>query len=206
VATSVPTLVRDYQNPRETNMKKHTRGFIPLVAIVLLGLIAVAGGVIAAVSIHNKAANRKEQTSAAATSTPTTTTDAAYSAPVQARVQSSEASSTQRAGDATSTRVAQTVRPIDPETAQDCQESQVDLADVKANGVQENTGGDQIQASQQQVAEANKAISLLETIAGLCNTLKKPSPNTADGDAKFLSQEITVKQQFDLYQESRVAQ
>lgn len=34
-------------------MKSHQRGFIPLVAIILLGITAVVGGTIATVSIHN---------------------------------------------------------------------------------------------------------------------------------------------------------
>lgn len=182
-------------------MRQVTRGFIPLVAIVLLGLVAIAGAAIAAVSIQHKIASKEAVTDTSTPEQMATTTGAAYSAPVQARVQSSGTGTSQSAPDALSTPVAAIVRQMDTETAQDCQEAQSDFADVKANGVAESAdvNGDQIQASQQEVADAKNAESLLGTIVNLCNTLKKPSPNTADGDTAFANQEASVKAQFALY-------
>lgn len=63
-------------------MKSHQRGFIPLVAIILLGITAVVGGTIATVSIHNS--NPKP------TSEVGTKVDGPALAPVSARVESSE--------------------------------------------------------------------------------------------------------------------
>lgn len=107
-------------------MGKNTRGFIPLVAIVLLGLVAVAGGAIAAFSIHNKTASKETLSAVVATSTPeqaATTTEAAYSTPVQARVQSSGAGTTQSAPEAPSTPVTQISATLDADTKTICDET-----------------------------------------------------------------------------------
>lgn len=64
--------------------KQIQRGFIPLVAIILLGLIAIAGGTIATVSISRSNTELRP--------TATTTTEWADLAPVSARVESLEAS------------------------------------------------------------------------------------------------------------------
>ena len=84
--------------------------------------------------------------------------------------------------------VAQIVRLMDTATSQDCQEVQSDLRDVKVNG--DGTGD---------LNHTQGTASLLKTVAELCNALKKPTPNTADGDAQFLAGENVVKQQFGLY-------
>lgn len=82
-------------------MKINTRGFIPLVAIILLGLTAVTGGVIATVSIqHNRqpeVANKK--------SMDTSTVNPAYLPPVSTNVRSS-------ATVATSTRITVGQTPV----------------------------------------------------------------------------------------------
>lgn len=165
-------------------MRSNTRGFIPLVAIVLLGLMAVAGGVIATVSIrHNGKANAP-----VATSTEQAATSTTYSAPVRARVESSGADTTVSAPEVSSTPVATIVRKMDADTAKACGEVQSDLRDVKING---DGSGD--------LNHTQGTVSLLKTVADLCNALKKPSANTPDGDAQFIAREAAVKQQFALY-------
>lgn len=159
-------------------------------AIVLLGLVAVVSGAIAAFSIHNKTASEKTQAAVSATSTlgqTDSTTGTAYSAPVQARVESSGAGTSKTAPATPSTPVAQIVRPMDAEISQDCQEAQSGLADVKANG---DGSGD--------LSHTKQTASLLKAVVDLCNVLKKPSANTPDGDELFLVRESAVKQQFDL--------
>lgn len=65
-------------------MKSHQRGFIPLVAIILLGITAVVGGTIATVSIH-KSVSEPVSGSVSDTTRPTSTP---ASAPVSPRVES----------------------------------------------------------------------------------------------------------------------
>lgn len=67
-------------------MKSHQRGFIPLVAIILLGITAVVGGTIATVSIRNS--NPKPSSEVG------TKADEPVLAPVPARVESSATTTT----------------------------------------------------------------------------------------------------------------
>lgn len=100
-------------------MGQNSRGFIPLVAIILLGLIAIAGGTIATVSIrHNKPVE-----ASVATSTEPTATGTAYSAPVQAQVESSPASAAVQADTAPKAPVGQIMPIPDVVTTRICTEA-----------------------------------------------------------------------------------
>lgn len=93
-----------------------SRGFIPLVAIILLGLLVVAGGTIAAVSIqHNKPSE-----ASIATSTEPATTSTADSAPVRARVEGSGTSTAHTAPAIPSTPVGQISATLDAGTKAIC--------------------------------------------------------------------------------------
>lgn len=72
-------------------MKSHQRGFIPLVAIILLGITAVVGGTIATVSIRNSTPKSTLEVGAKA--------DEPALAPVSARVESSTATTTNASSD-----------------------------------------------------------------------------------------------------------
>lgn len=93
-----------------------SKGFIPLVAIVVVGLIVAAGGTIAAVSIRS---NKPAEVPTAKADL-ATTTDAGYSAPVSARVASSGANATSDTSTATPATVEQISGSVSVETYQIC--------------------------------------------------------------------------------------
>ncbi len=86
MATSVPTPGPGLSKTHARNMHTSHRGFIPLVAIVIVGLIVAAGGTIAAVSMRSSGEKPEEAKSEVVT----TTTEGAYSGPVSSRVESLE--------------------------------------------------------------------------------------------------------------------
>lgn len=162
-------------------MKKSARGFIPLVAIVLLGLVAVTGAAIVAVSIHNKTANEKAVSVSSATSTseqpsaPTGTTD---SAPVSARVQSSGASATKTASDAPSTPVAQISATLDADTKAICD-----------------------QTGTQEPVTAGQPYTL--GIPTWCKELQTPAADTSDQEVRWQTLETKIKSAWKLTQQQQ---
>lgn len=140
-------------------MKTNTRGFIPLVAIILLGLTAIAGGTIATVSIqHNK-----QPIARAPEVEPIATTSSAYLAPVSTNVKSSTSRATSTPKVAQEARVGQITAILGTRTQQDCD-------DVKELAVVRN--------------QKNKR-SLTEDIQVICSQLATPGPDTQEQIEKW---------------------
>lgn len=162
------------QNPRE-NMRKAQRGFIPLMAIILLGILAVAGGTIATISIrHNQTAQQEVR----ATSTPEqvgTATNTAYSAPVQARVESSHTPTTVTADSAAPAPVAQ-ISPI---------------LDADAKAICDNVG-----PASNTLTKANSA---KETTQLLCKRLNTSESNTPEQQKAWQQLADSIKQKGKLW-------
>lgn len=150
-------------------MKTNTRGFIPLVAIILLGITAVAGGTIATVSIrHNKKLPETPVTVVAHA----TTTSSTYSAPVMAKVKSSTVHATSTAKQTQQTPVAQILATLDIQTQKDCQ-------DVSKLGIP-------------------SAKSLISGIQIICKRLTTPGPNTIVQVDEWKRLEEDVQQKYTL--------
>lgn len=149
-------------------MRKAHRGFIPLVAIILLGLLAIGGGTIAAVSIRS---NKPAEAPTAKTDL-ATTTDAAYSAPVSARVASSGAGSTTGQSIAVPTTVEQISGSVSIETYQICSGARKTSSDASTK-------------------------SLIGTVIALCN---RSQGNLSPEQARDL--DVSIKEKWQLYEKA----
>lgn len=134
-------------------MKSHQRGFIPLVAIILLGITAVVGGTIATVSIRNSTPK--------STSEVGTKADGPALAPVSARVESSNPTKTNASSDSLKL-------PVERIRAQ---EEKTIILDAKSKEICDQIALVQIDTSKR---------SLTEDIRVLCELIAKGRYQEAD--------------------------